>query len=131
MVRVASDVNRTPGTCEDRAMTPIPMVVYVDVDDTLVRSFGSKRIPMTEMVAHVRALARQGAVLHCWSTGGSDYARSAAAELGIEGCFASFLPKPNVIIDDQPLADWRRTVVVHPAEAASRTLEDYVAALPR
>jgi hypothetical protein len=106
-------------------MTQIPMVVYVDVDDTLVRSFGSKRIPMTEMVAHVRALAGAGALLYCWSTGGTDYARAAAAELGIDDCFAGFLPKPNVMIDDQPIADWRRTVHVHPAEAVSKTLDDY------
>ena len=37
------------------------MVAYVDVDDTLIRSFGSKRIPMTEMVAFVRSLKQQGA----------------------------------------------------------------------
>jgi hypothetical protein len=107
-------------------MTQIPMVVYVDVDDTLVRSFGSKRIPMTAMVAHVRELASRGAALYCWSTGGAEYARAAAAELGIEGCFAGFLPKPNVVIDDQPIADWRRTVQVHPAEAVSKTLDDYL-----
>lgn len=29
-------------------------VIYVDVDDTLVRSFGSKRIPIGAMVARVR-----------------------------------------------------------------------------
>ncbi len=38
------------------------VVAYVDVDDTLVRSFGSKRIPMTEMVRHVRELKRAGVV---------------------------------------------------------------------
>jgi len=106
-------------------MTQFPMVVYVDVDDTLVRSFGSKRIPMTEMVTHVRALARDGAVLYCWSSGGADYARAAAAELGIEECFAGFLPKPHVMIDDQPPAEWRRTVHFHPGEAVAKTLDDY------
>ena len=108
-------------------MTQPAMVVYVDVDDTLVRSFGSKRIPMLEMVGHVRELARRGATLYCWSTGGAEYARSTAEELGIEACFASFLPKPNVMIDDQPVTAWRRLVQVHPAEAASKTLEDYLA----
>jgi hypothetical protein len=38
------------------------LVAYVDVDDTLVRSFGSKRIPMTEMVRHVRELKYADAV---------------------------------------------------------------------
>ncbi len=32
-------------------------VIYVDIDDTLVRSFGSKRMPMSHMVALVRATA--------------------------------------------------------------------------
>ena len=105
------------------------LVVYVDVDDTLVRSFGSKRIPMTEVVEHVRDLSRQGVVLYAWSSGGGDYARSSAAELGIEGCFAAFLPKPNVMIDDQPPAEWRRTLHVHPAEARSQTAAAYSAAV--
>ena len=42
-----------------------------------------------------------------WSTGGAEYARSSVAELGITECFSSFLPKPNLIIDDQAVADWR------------------------
>lgn len=29
-------------------------VVFVDVDDTLVRSVGTKRIPMTAVIARVR-----------------------------------------------------------------------------
>jgi hypothetical protein len=58
------------------------LVVYVDVDDTLVRSFGSKRIPMTEMVRHVRDLSRDGAVLYAWSSGGADYARARSSRGG-------------------------------------------------
>ena len=49
------------------------LVAYVDVDDTLIRSFGSKRIPMTEMVHHVRDLAREGVALYAWSSGGAEY----------------------------------------------------------
>ncbi len=49
-----------------------PRVIHVDVDDTLVRSFGSKRIPMGAMVAQVRALHASGATLYCWSTGGEE-----------------------------------------------------------
>lgn len=101
------------------------LVAYVDIDDTLVRSFGSKRIPMTEMVEHVRDLHREGVRLYAWSSGGGDYARESAAELGIEGCFAAFLPKPNIIIDDQAPADWRRLIHVHPAEASSRKVGEY------
>ncbi|HFW7063473.1 TPA: hypothetical protein ACIC77_005019, partial [Escherichia coli] len=40
------------------------------------------------------------------SSGGADYARKSAIELGIVECFAGFLPKPHVIIDDQPVSQW-------------------------
>jgi hypothetical protein len=42
------------------------LVVYVDVDDTLVRTVGGKRIPMSDAVDHVRALSAEGAELYCW-----------------------------------------------------------------
>ena len=96
-----------------------PLVIYVDVDDTLVRSFGSKRIPISEMVARVRVLHDEGAVLYCWSSGGAAYAQEAARELGLEGCFAGFLPKPHVFIDDVRLAVWPERVELHPNEARS------------
>ena len=105
------------------------LVAYVDVDDTLVRSFGSKRIPMTEMVRHVRELSRDGVALYAWSSGGGEYARETAKELGIEECFKAFLPKPNVIIDDQAPAEWRRLVHVHPGEASSKTVQEYANAV--
>lgn len=84
-----------------------PQIVYVDVDDTLVRSFGSKRIPMTLVIDRVRALKDKGCLLYLWSTGGAAYARSSAEELGIADLFEAFLPKPHLIIDDQPVSDWR------------------------
>lgn len=105
------------------------LVVYVDVDDTLVRSFGAKRIPMTLVVEHVRELHRGGARLYCWSSGGAEYAQASARELGIESCFLGFLSKPNVLIDDQSPAEWRRLVCVHPNQAASKTLDEYEAML--
>ena len=67
------------------------LVIYIDVDDTLVGTVGTKRIPMPEVVQHVRALAKQGTLLFCWSSGGAEYARASARELGIEDCF--FSPK--------------------------------------
>jgi len=82
-------------------------VVFVDVDDTLVRSVGTKRIPMPAVVAAVRALYRRGDALYLWSSGGADYARASAVELGIEECFLGFLPKPDVYIDDQSVDEWR------------------------
>lgn len=101
------------------------LVTYVDVDDTLVRSIGTKRIPMPAIVQHVRDLAARGAELYCWSTGGAADARETADELGLAPCFIAFLPKPNVLIDDQDFTDWRRCIEVHPRSAASLTLDDY------
>jgi hypothetical protein len=85
----------------------LPQIVFVDVDDALVRSAGSKRIPMSNVVERVRALRAAGATLYCWSTGGADYARSSAIELGLSDCFSAFLPKPtapSARVD----AKWRR-----------------------
>lgn len=107
------------------------LVIYVDVDDTLIRSFGSKRIVMASTVAHVRALHAAGATLYCWSSGGSDYARDSAVECGIADCFVAFLPKPHVMIDDQAPADWRGLVVAHPNEAAGLGIDDYRGATAR
>jgi hypothetical protein len=83
------------------------MTIYVDVDDTLIRSFGSKRIPMSLAVDRVRALHGEGATLYLWSSGGAEYARRSAEELGLTDCFSGFLPKPQLIIDDQPFTEWR------------------------
>jgi hypothetical protein len=102
-----------------------PLVVYVDVDDTLVRSAGTKRMPIPTVVAHVKTLFHDGAELFCWSTAGAEYARVTARELGIETCFKAFLPKPHVLIDDQELAAWRRFTLVHPFDVSGRTIETY------
>src|SRR3981189_38569 len=93
------------------------LVVYVDIDDTLVRSAGTKRVPMTAMLDCIRDLAAAGAELYAWSSGGGPYARESARELGVEELFRAFLPKPHVMIDDQPASEWRRLVYVHPSEA--------------
>ena len=39
-------------------------IIYVDVDDTLVRSFGTKRIPMPSVIAYVRKLKADGVTLY-------------------------------------------------------------------
>jgi hypothetical protein len=100
-----------------------PLVLFVDIDDTLVRSFGSKRIPMTPMVERIRALHAEGALLYAWSSGGADYARSTAAELGLSDCFVAYLPKPDVFVDDVRVEAWRNTVQLHPNEVAACTVE--------
>jgi hypothetical protein len=89
-------------------------IVFVDVDDTLVRSAGSKRIPMTAVAERVAALKQAGATLYCWSTGGADYALEVARELGLEHCFVTFLPKPTILLDDQAPHEWRLCRHVHP-----------------
>jgi|SRR3974390_2493174 len=90
------------------------LIVFVDVDDTLVRSVGSKRIPMPRVMDRVRRLHNEGATLYLWSSGGADYARESAQQLGISDCFEGFLPKPNLIIDDQAVSDWRYCKYEHP-----------------
>jgi hydroxymethylpyrimidine pyrophosphatase-like HAD family hydrolase len=92
-------------------------IVFVDVDDTLVRSYGTKRIPMPTVIASVRKLYADGATLYLWSSGGAEYARKSAVELGIDECFVAFLPKPNVYVDDLPIDKWRFCKHVLPANA--------------
>lgn len=92
--------------------------VFVDVDDTLIRTVGTKRIPIPHVVAKVRELAATGTELFAWSSGGAEYAREVASDLDIDTCFSSFLPKPKVMIDDQSPNDWRYLSVLHPNELA-------------
>ena len=102
-----------------------PLHIFVDVDDTLVRSVGSKRIPIPAVIRHVRDLHSQGAILYCWSAGGAEYARRTAEEFGIASCFTTFLSKPNVMIDDQNPMEWKRTVLIHPSNCDGKALGDY------
>ena len=102
-----------------------PFYIFVDVDDTFVRSTGQKRIPMTATISRIRLLKDQGAILYCWSSGGADYARKSAEEFGISDCFIAFLPKPNVLLDDQDITEWKNLRCIHPAECANFSLEDY------
>jgi hypothetical protein len=90
------------------------LVVYVDVDDTLVRTAGSKRIPIPASIARIRELKAKGAMLYLWSTAGADYALATATELGLSDCFVAYLPKPNLIIDDQEVSEWRETRHIYP-----------------
>lgn len=103
------------------------MVVYIDVDDTLIRSVGTKRIPMVAMVEHVRRLKADGAELYLWSAGGAEYCKETAAELGITDCFVAFLPKPRIMIDDQEVREWVFCTTYHPASCAGHSLADYLA----
>ena len=101
------------------------MVIFIDVDDTLVRSFGTKRIPMPNVIENVRQLKAQGETLYCWSSGGREYAHNSAIELGLEDCFVDYLPKPNVLIDDQPIESWRELRHIYPSQADSLLKTEY------
>ncbi len=101
-----------------RNTLPQPTVIYVDVDDTLVRSYGTKRIPMPLVIQCVRELSQRNAALYCWSSGGAEYARLTAEQLGIADCFQAFLPKPTILLDDQDVAEWRGLSQVHPANCS-------------
>jgi hypothetical protein len=105
------------------------LYIFVDVDDTIVRSAGTKRIPIPNVIQHVRNLKDQGAILFCWSSGGAEYARKSAEEFGINDCFEAFLPKPNIMIDDQMITDWKRITCIHPTSCTGKSLADYRAAL--
>jgi predicted HAD superfamily phosphohydrolase YqeG len=88
-------------------MNDNPDVVFVDVDDTIVRTIGSKRIPIPRVIEYIKQAHARGAVLYLWSSGGAEYARQSAIEFGVQDLFEAFLPKPKTYVDDQVISDWR------------------------
>jgi hypothetical protein len=107
------------------SVTRQPLIVYVDVDDTFVRSASTKRIPIKSVIDHVRQLHQKGAILYCWSFAGGEYAKLSAEEFRIADCFVAFLPKPNVLVDDQLVADWRLCLEVHPQTIRHESPDQY------
>lgn len=75
--------------------------IYIDVDDTLIRTVGTTQIPMPASAEYVRRMHDAGHDLYCWSRGGGDYARDVAESLEIAKCFIAFLPKPDICLDDR------------------------------
>lgn len=102
------------------------MVIFVDVDDTLIRSFGSKRMPIPSVIERVRELHAAGVRLFCWSTAGDAYAREMATSIGLAEIFEAFLPKPHVLIDDAALNTWRLREL-HPNELSGFTAAEIIA----
>lgn len=86
--------------------------IYVDVDDTLLTVMGDRIIPRPTVVRLVKELKEKGKLLYCWSTGGEAYARKMATGLGIQDCFSSFLKKPEAMIDDEEVENWRNFTFV-------------------
>ena len=83
------------------------MIVYVDVDDTLVRWAGSKCIPRTLIIERIKKRKADGDTLYLWSRAGAEAAQSVAEHLGIEDLFVAFLPKPDLLLDDEPIEEWK------------------------
>lgn len=100
------------------------LVIYVDVDDTLIRSVGAKIIPISSVVEQVASLHKQGAIMYCWSSGGAKYAERIAKELNMSHCFEAFLPKPNYLIDDMSLLSWRYLKELHPNECQNLKISE-------
>ena len=104
--------------------TDRPLCIYIDVDDTLVRSNGGKRIPNPNLVRRLREWKAQGAMLYCWSSGGADYAQRTAEELKVKDCFVGFLTKPHALVDDQSVHRWAYFLELAPARAEGLSLGD-------
>jgi len=94
-------------------------VVYVDIDGTMTHSRrrGWGR-PKAQVILKVRDLIARGYVVYVWTGGGAEYARRFCARHGLAGV-AGYLPKPNVIVDDNPnLLPARRLGRLSPEEFA-------------
>lgn len=104
------------------------LVIYIDVDNTLIRKGPhGEEIPQLHVVAHIRDLNLEGATLYCWSTGGKEHALCTARRLGIEDCFQGFLHKPQAFLDDEEARVWPHFVHIHPDHLGS--YRDYQSAV--
>jgi hypothetical protein len=120
-VRVLPGFSPIPASCNVNGLA-----VYVDVDETLLRHYGTRQIPIPSVIKQVKALYKQGAEMYCWSSMGAVYARQAAESCGVAHCFQAFLPKPQIIVDDQQPKAWRKILHVHPSQCSSQTtVEEY------
>ncbi len=86
-------------------------VIYVDIDDTMVRSVGVKRILMPAVIAQVRRLKAEGATLYLWSSGGAEYCETTAVELGITDCFEGYVDIVISVGTDD--SGWDTDVICH------------------
>ncbi|MEZ6095001.1 MAG: hypothetical protein R3C03_12350 [Pirellulaceae bacterium] len=98
-------------------------VIFVDVDDTLIRSFGTKQIPIPNAIRYVREMFNAGHVLYCWSRGGAQYSRDVAVNLDIADCFVCFLPKPDIVVDDRLEQLLSHCEFIHPNNVVTKREE--------
>ncbi len=99
-----------------------PLCIYIDVDQTLVRTTAGRRSPNQELCQKLREWKAAGAALYCWSSQGADYARRAAQECRVADCFVAFLAKPHVLVDDQKIEGGRLQLA--PTTAARLSVVD-------
>ena len=104
------------------------MIIYVDVDDTLVRSFGSKQIAMTATQNYVRQLKQAGATLSAELTTPGEW----PARPGWPTAFLLIFPNRRFCWTSL-VQDWELQQL-HPNECRSNAgdglLEKLVAGLP-
>ncbi len=84
---------------DETMINPMPKkvsVIIVDVDDTLIRSFGTKQIPIPITIQYVRDMFHAGNLLYCWSRGGAQYSCDVATKLGVRGVKDSELRHANI-----------------------------------
>ena len=50
-------------------------IIFIDIDDTLVRTYGLKRIPIPKTIQAIFRFHKEGSEIYLWSNGGSDYCK--------------------------------------------------------
>ena len=79
------------------------MIIYIDIDDTLIRTIGSKIIPIPDTVNFIKNCNTNKNEIYLWSRGGAQYCKNIAIKLLLDHKITGYLPKPNLIIDDTEL----------------------------
>ncbi len=126
--RASNAKERESETREKKILSTRFPVAFVDIDDTLIRSMGTKRIPMPNVVRKIIEAKEEGMQLYCWSSGGAEYAERSASELKIHHLFEGFLPKPTLMVDDRTPDEWRYLKCLHPNQVTSMTGQEIKAA---
>jgi hydroxymethylpyrimidine pyrophosphatase-like HAD family hydrolase len=77
------------------------MVVYCDVDGTMTdagaKGWGN---PRPKVIAEIKKAIAGGHFVVVWSARGRRYAREFVRKYGLQGAWC--MPKPNVLVDDNP-----------------------------
>lgn len=84
-----------------------PVVVCVDVDDTLVLWEDKEYIVNTKILTQVMRHLDRGHMVIVWSAGGVDWAERVVKEVGLEGKVI-VMAKPSFMWDDKPPQEWTR-----------------------